>query len=159
MKQDVRGTVLSLVRLAAEASPANIEEARNAALQACKLIHKHAMLAPITETRPPRAEEDAVDINNIGDLFADLFGNEGHRRRSGARARTPRPPPVPAPPPPQPTVTHQPKRTLDPAAKDIPVHDFGVWCGICGQRILRGRFATWSRGQLYHQQCYKNETE
>jgi hypothetical protein len=160
MKQDVCRTVRSLIRLAVEAE--NIEEARNAALQACKLIHAHALLVhePVTgmRSRAPQLYEDdpavrASSGGGLNDLFDDMFGNARATQRGPFSAR---PPPKPVPPPPQPTVSKKTRRPPDTDAKNIPILE-SAWCGVCGQRILRGRFATWSRGSVFHPTCYGNE--
>jgi hypothetical protein len=59
------------------------------------------------------------------------------------------------PPPPQPRVHNSaPKRKKDPEAKHIPVV-LPAWCAGCGQRLRRGSFATWSRGEMWHAPCHE----
>lgn len=143
MASDVREKAKKLVALAAK-SP-NETEARNAALAACKLIDKHALL---DERRYASAEAYAPTGNPFEDFLRDVMG---------ATVRTR---PRPAPTPPQPTVERPHKRPpRDPTARTIPIVDQTAFCAACGQRIMRGKFAMWSRGVVYHPTCYENATE
>jgi hypothetical protein len=149
VKEDVLATVHSLLRLAVEAT--NIDEARNAALQACRLIRKHELRVVARQA----TARSSPYINFADEMFDDLFDNVPRRPSVRVEVR-----PDPVSPPPQPTVPRPKSRMArDPEAKDIPILNEPAWCQSCGQRILRGRFATWSKGAVYHPTCWKNATE
>lgn len=144
-KENVLKTVEALIALAVGTS--NENEARNAAMQACKLIHEHKLLA----RRPPAQgfyappEEGEWAVQTFDDLMNEVFGNRPRRQEPRAE-----PPPQPVVQPP----AYTPPK--DPDAKLIPVME-PAFCAKCGQRILRGKFAYWSRRQLYHQDCWNKE--
>ncbi len=156
MKADVLATVTALIEVAAD-ERTNVDEARNAALQACRLIKKHGLLAAPT-TRPtaqgfyrPSAR---VEIP-FEEFFDELFGNVTVRR---ARRQEPEPPAAP-PPEPKPQARERRVDANDPDKKTVPIVDNPAYCGLCGQRILRGKFAVWSHSRFYHQTCWDQEAE
>lgn len=164
MAQDVRAKVRFLIERAIHAStPEN--EARNAAMAACKLIAEHKML----DAPPPRRVPAPTHVSS-SNPFEDLFravqdmGGEGFFVNFQTAPEPPRPAPRksrPAPTPPQPSVENvrrKPKR--DPGARQIPITDQAAFCASCGQRILRGKYAMWTPGgTVYHPPCYDAVTE
>lgn len=136
---------------------ANEHEARNAAMKACKLIQEHDLLEHNRAGR--RRIPRPVNVQTIMDDFDEIFkqatpagaaDEDLYSRARGfggphSEVRTP---------PPQPRVPgEEKKRTFDPDAKNIPILD-PAWCTGCGQKIKRGAFATWSRGEVWHQPCW-----
>lgn len=141
---DPRVTVQRLIALALNPS-ANENEARNAALSACRLIQEHQLLDPPRKARPQALE----------DLFSDFFGDA---EVIFSRPRARRPAEEPVPPPPQPSVPGStPRRPPDHNAKLIPI-TMPTWCTGCGQPLRRGSYGTWSRGEVWHSGCYKAAT-
>lgn len=151
MKENVLATVAALVEKAAD-ERTNVDEARNAGLQACRLIKKYGLLArpparPRGFTPAPYTAAETVSFEDIFDLFRDVAQRQPSRR------------PQPAAPPPQPTAAPSTKRVdpADPNKKTVPIVDHPAHCALCTQRILRGKFAVWSKGMFYHQTCWDTE--
>jgi hypothetical protein len=155
---DVRTKVRRLIELAV--GTANEHEARNAAVLACRLIKEHNLL----EARGFSASEHVAGHPihpswvklDVDDDFFEAFKDILRDRRSypGAEGEEE------APPPPQPSVVSDSKKKVakDPDKKNIPI-TMPAWCAGCGQLLKRGSYATWSRGEVWHQPCFEQATE
>lgn len=124
---------------------ANQEEARSMAVQAIRLIEKFDLLR-----EPDDLEQHTAAPENPFD-WEELFA----QAVSSARARQPPQHSVAGDPTPPPGRAKKPK---DPDARNIPITSFAT-CGECGMRIGHGIYATWSRGRVFHKQCYANAYE
>ena len=181
--EDPRATVLKLIAYVTD-PVANANEAREMALQACRIIKKHGLLdqAPVPEMRR-RAPADVEFVDLSSALEEILFRSRSRPRRPPPTRTTVNPEvdygssPEPwawdpntdpgdpfavypqAAPPPQPSVPgSRPKRAKDPDAKSIPILQM-AYCPGCGQKIRYGTYATWTRGEVFHPACLKEATE
>ena len=80
-------------------------------------------------------EVRAPPPSTIDEFFDELF-------RSPAR-------------PPQPFSA---RRAADPEAQPVVVTQ-AVWCAGCAERLPSGAEATWSRGEVWHPDCYQSATQ
>lgn len=160
-----------------EGTPEN--EARNAAVAACRLIHEHGLLSePTTSTRrrTVAVHPDAATVVDAwsDEVFSEVLRKHGFdvpkrtRPRGGGFAdpfyQRPKRSAVDdfieearkheAPEPPQHRVEGQETRQADPAAKNVVVGMQRLNCSKCGEVLPRGRLAVWSRGDFFHTHCW-----
>lgn len=158
---DARTRVKHLIALALNPG-ANPNEARNAALQACRLISENKLLDERPEGHvflgmPFEAEQEAVQTwgaayeaggVSFDQVFEELFGKAAEARRR-ANAQAPRP----ARPPPQ-------HRAADEsAAVREMVTNVPGWCTGCGLRYTDGQVIVVARDKnwkdtYWHRPCW-----
>lgn len=147
---------------------ANEHESRNAAVQACRLLHKHGLLAQLEANRPwsepaptvvapppPRPKRRPVrqpEEVSFNDFFVEFM--KASQNVSAARARVSEDEVVPPPPQPHiPETSAAQRRPHDPEARSVPVLQ-PTWCPGCTGRIQHASYGMWSRGEIWHKQCF-----
>ena len=130
MTNSLRNRVQRLISLAIDVGT-NEHEARNAALQACRLIAEHKLLeTPVTQTARPEGSafaEFLKDLFGAQVSFAHAAASEARRRAGSARAET--------------------------VLIQMPAN-----CAGCGRPLPVGTAGTWCRGELWHAGCWTRAT-
>jgi hypothetical protein len=141
MPQDILGRVRCLIELAVAPS-ANEHEARNSALQACRLIKEHGLLKqPSTPAKAPVAYAVTLDEDFIDSVFRNYTRTSRKDHSPGAV---------------YPPSDEQPRKP-DPNMNYI-IIAFPARCGICRTTLPLGKNAVWSRGDYFHPTCYEATT-
>jgi hypothetical protein len=157
MPEDIREKVRRLIERAVH--PSTYEnEARNAAMAACKLIQEHKLLkeAPPPSRVPPfaRAAPDmqaALD-DLFGQGFSQVFRTQRAQQQARAHAR-------PVRPPPEHTVEGEGSRKIpkDPRARPFILGSPAV-CAYCIEEIPIRTMVIVSGRLVYHARCYEEAT-